>query len=157
MTLAIREAASPAAVEEWDKLRAALKRNPLAAAPPALQQPVWRLWATHRHLAGLESPLSIAAAVGVWVREFGLSEQDAAIILRGFLAPGLMGRFRFASDLMTALAGAAEAAIGLRERAAEAERRAAAPDAEPIDRTAAVRVREELRRRLSESFAPPKG
>lgn len=100
-----------------DKLREAVTANPLVAAPSALQPGIWRLWACHQHL--IPTPLPIAGSLGVWVREHGLHEDDAAAILSRLMHPAKMGSFRFASDLMTELATQATAAIERRKNEAE--------------------------------------
>lgn len=106
-----------------DVIREAVAKNPLAAAPAALQAPIWRVWTCHQHL--FPTPLPVAGAVGVWVREFGLREDDAASILARLLHPSQMGEFRFASDLMTRLAAEASAAIDRRRNEDEVSARRA--------------------------------
>jgi len=98
-------------------VRKVFTENPLAAAPPALRQPVWRVWSLHRHL--FPSPLELAGAVGVFVREHGLTEDEAARVLGGLLTPAKMATFRFAADLMTALCADVEAIVGPRRTADE--------------------------------------
>jgi hypothetical protein len=82
----------------------ALLQHPLRALPPTVRPDAFRLWLCHRHLSGLESASSIAFAVAVWMHQDGLTEQDAAASLSSLLRPERMGSFRFASDLLTALA-----------------------------------------------------
>lgn len=109
------------AVESFDVVRKAFESAPLNAAPAGLRPAVWRVWTVTAHL--FPNPLPLAAAVGLWVRDHGLREDDAAAILTGFCSPTRMGQFRFASDLMTALANAAAEAIRRRKVQAEAQDR----------------------------------
>jgi hypothetical protein len=153
MTLAVRSSESTelVAVDGWEQTRKALVRNPLRAAPQGLQQPIWRLWACHRHLTGLESPLSLAAMFGVWCREYGLTEDDAAAILAGCLSPERMGQFKFASDLITHLAGAA--AVAIRRRKVEAEQAARREAGESITAEEQARAAEMLQRWQDQLFS----
>lgn len=113
----------PAPKPDLATIRKQVEANPLAAAPAAIRHAVWRLWTCHRHLQGMDSSLSLAATVGVWIREFGLRTDDAAAILKSFLAPARMSQFRFGSDLMTALAAEVKRVIDRRREEAETERR----------------------------------
>jgi hypothetical protein len=110
------------AVESFETVRRAFEVAPLNAAPSALRPAVWRLWTLTAHL--FPNPLPLAAAVGLWVRDYGLTEDDATAILAGFTSPARQCEFRFASDLMTALATEAGRAIHKRKREAEAKARA---------------------------------
>lgn len=95
------------------------------AAPAASRAAVWRLWTCHQHL--FASALPIAGAVGVWVRDHDLREEDAVEILTRAMSPFRMSDFRFASDLMTWLAGEARQAIERRRNQAEIEARRVGP------------------------------
>ena len=66
--------------------------------------------------------MPIAGAVSVWIDRHGLRPDDAADILRDMLAPQRMGKFSFASDLMTTLAGMANERINKRRQEAELAR-----------------------------------
>lgn len=112
---------------ELAKVRDDLTLKPLEAAPAELRHAVWRLWALHQHL--FPSPLPLAAAVGLWVREFDLDERDAAAVLAALTSPAGMAKHRFAADLMTALAEAARFKIDERRAVA---RQAAQPKHEPL-------------------------
>lgn len=102
---------------DLESLQQQVTDRPLSAAPPGCRRAVWRLWTCHQHL--FPSPLPLAAVVGVWVRERGLAEEDANQILAAALSPGRMAAYRFAADLMTDLATAAQAAIDRRRREAQ--------------------------------------
>ena len=82
-----------------------------------LQPGIAKLWSAHQHL--FADPLPIAAAVGIWVVDHGLSIADADRILRVMMAPSNMATYHFHADLMTTLAALAEQAI---RRSAEAQR-----------------------------------
>lgn len=131
---------------EVNRLMAALEKEPLKAAPARLRHSVWRVWVIHSHL--MPTPLPLAAAVGMWVREYGLTEDDAAAVLDTMLSPTAIGQHRFAADLMTALATAAAAAIrAAAERKAALDRRAmyAKPD-DPAAREKVAEIRDGLLR-----------
>lgn len=115
------ELATVARAAELADVRRRVSENPLAAAPAGVVHPVWKLWACVQHL--FPSPLPLAAVVGVWVREHGLTEDDAERILGKFLQPDRMAEFRFPSDLMTALATAAKESITQRKQEAERAKR----------------------------------
>lgn len=124
-------------------------KTPLRLLPPPLQPPALRLWACHRHLAGMESALSLAGMLSVWISEFGLSVDDAQTVLVGMLDPRKMQHFRFASDLTSSLAAEASRVIEQRKKEAKAERdRKIAEDAKrnavPLDG-----LKDELRKRGS--------
>lgn len=98
----MHDLANPEPTGPFGAMTKALMDAPLNVAPSALRPAIWRVWQVHQHL--FPSPLPIAAAVGVWVRDHGLSEADAQAILTAMLSPEMMGNFRYASDLMTTLA-----------------------------------------------------
>lgn len=102
---------------------AALLQHPLRALPLAVRPDAWRVWICHRHLSGLDSPMAIAGAVKVWMANDGLIEEDAAAALKSLLSPMRMGSFKFASDLMTALAKEVDEAIRRRRIDRETEER----------------------------------
>lgn len=122
--------------------RKAVADNPLMAAPAPLRHAIWRVWTCHQHL--FPSPLPLAGAVAVWVREFGLREDDAAVILAGLMSPDRMATHRFHADLMTSLAAGASEAIRRRRAEAEAAERAAAERVSPTERAAARELLAEL-------------
>lgn len=102
-----------------------LIKKPLRALPASVQPAALRLWTMHRHLAGLESPLSIASALSVWIEFHGLEPSDAIKVLDLLTAPGRMASHKFASDLMTAISAEVSTAITRRQQQREAaERRA---------------------------------
>lgn len=137
--IAISEAAKPATKHDLDSIRKRVESNPLAAAPNQLRHGVWRLWCCHQHL--FPTPLPLAAAVGVWVREHGLHREDAAAILADFLSPGRMAQFKFASDLLASLAFAAQQSIARRKTAREATiRRQEASEAAPLSASDRERI-----------------
>lgn len=97
----------------------ALVKKPLLALPEACRPDALVLWTMHRHLVGMESAMAISAAVSVWIQRNGLSEEDASDAMRALVSPERMGGFKFASDLMTALA--AEVTERIRRRRTERE------------------------------------
>ncbi len=106
------------------ELREAFAKNPLAAAPPALRQPVWRVWVLHQHL--FPSAIELAGMIGVFVREQGLTEAEAAKILIGLLDSSKTKTYRFAGDLMTQLCADVDAVLAPRramEELRESQRR----------------------------------
>jgi len=103
-------------------------KRPLTVLPEELRPAVLRLWVMHKHLAGMDTPLPIAGALTVWVEEHGLHKDDAVKILDELQSPFRMAEFKFASDLMTALAQSVAAVVTDRKKreAAEDRRREAA-------------------------------
>jgi len=99
-----------------------LLRRPLLALPPELRPEALLLWSTHKHLKGMESPLSLTAALAVWIERFGLRIDDAKRILGDMLAPASMAGASYTSDLMTTLAAAVDQQIKLRQKQAEQQR-----------------------------------
>ena len=110
---AVVPAVAPEAMS-LSETRKELTKRPLASAPKELQHVVWRVWTCHQHL--FSSPMPIAAATGIWVREFGLQIEDAREILNAFLSPARMASFKYHSDLMTEYAAMAKDAIERRKR-----------------------------------------
>lgn len=100
---------------EPDTLRE-LTEHPLRMLPNALRGEVLALWAAHRHLVGLESPMSLAAMLSIWMRRSGLLTEDAVLCCRRLLDPEQMQSHRFASDLTTTLATAVAEVIRARKR-----------------------------------------
>ena len=148
LTPASRPAPPPGAMTA-EQVRQAVADRPLLACPAPLRQAVWKVWVCHQHL--FPSVLPLAGAVGVWVREHGLREADAAAVLRGMLAPGRMAGYRFASDLLTDLAGLARGAVELR-REEERKAREAAGQAAADRRPRATAEQMEAFRAVAESF-----
>lgn len=114
-------------------------KKPLRLLPPAVRPAALEVWACHRHLKGLESPLPIAGMLAVWIERFDLPADDATAVLKRMLHPEQIGQHKFASDLTSTLA--AEVAAVLRRRKHEreqAEQRVAAEreaaEAVPPDR-----------------------
>lgn len=97
-----------------------LIERPLLALPAEIRPAALLLWTLHKHLKGLESPLPIATAVGLWVSDYGLSVADAVEILRDMCSPAAMAKAEFTSDLITTLA--LRTHNRLRDRRIEAER-----------------------------------
>lgn len=115
----------------------AVLAKPLRLLPPAVRPAALRVWACHRHLAGLESPLSLASLVSVWIGEHGLTPDDATEVLDRMLDPECVGRHKFASDLTTALAGEVAAVLKRRRQIEQqartrAEHEKAAAEALPL-------------------------
>jgi hypothetical protein len=94
-------------------------KTPLRLLPESVQPAALRLWACHKHLAGLETPLPLAGMISVWITEHNLRDDDAAEILNELMAPDRMQGFKFASELTTTLAALVNSRI--RARRAEAE------------------------------------
>ena len=109
-------AVTPATIQE-------LVKRPLLALPVELRAEALMVWATHKHLKGMESPLSLTAALSVWVERFGLAVGDAKGILAAMLAPGEMAKAGFTSDFMTGLAARVDAVLKQRTREGDDERR----------------------------------
>lgn len=148
-SLATRD--SPAMVREKQlaTIREQITTNPLMAAPSSLQHAVWKLWFCNKHI--LPSPDAIAANFGVWVREWNLSESEAAEILREHTAPAKAATFKFHADLMTSLANAAGKAIERRMQIDEQlERRNADSTVSPEERAEARRLVRNLLSQLTE-------
>lgn len=97
-----------------------LLEHPLRALPAEVRPAALLLWTTHRHLKGLETPLSISTAVGLWLQDYGLRSDDAVEILRSMCSPDSMANSGFTSDLITGLASRVH--LKLRERRGEAAR-----------------------------------
>jgi len=114
---------------------AAVLETPLRLLPREVRPAALRVWTCHRHLAGMESPVALAALLSVWIDEHGLAPADAATALGRMLAPDRVGLHKFASDLTADLA--AEVAETLRRRAKEAEQQR---QREQADRDAAAAV-----------------
>lgn len=79
----------------------AIFKTPMLAVPIPLRPVVAEVWMLHRHLAGMESPLALAAAISVWIDRWGLTQDDLKAVLVGMTHPGQMGNVKFASDLMS--------------------------------------------------------
>lgn len=121
---------------------AELTQHPLRMLPLPLRPTVTALWACHRHLVGLESPMPLAALISVWISQHGLTVEDAEACCRAMLAPHAVAAHRYASDLTAALAQSVARAIDQRLRTQrDADRRRAAAD----DAAAAARP-DEVRR-----------
>lgn len=100
--------------------RGQIMADPLCAAPPELEQDIFRLWACVQHL--FPSPLPIAGLVRVWVDLHGLTVADARAILLSMLSPDCVGSFKFAADLTAALASRVAERLKSIAKAAEVER-----------------------------------
>lgn len=98
-----------------DTIRELLKR-PLLALPPELRAEALLVWSTHKHLKGMESPLSLTAAIAVWIERFGLRVDDAKQILADMLAPGAMAKAGYTSDFMTGIAAMVDERIKARRK-----------------------------------------
>ena len=58
---------------------AAVIADPMLACPEAIRPDLWQTWVCHQHL--FPSALPLAGSLGRWVREAGLSVDDAQHIL----------------------------------------------------------------------------
>lgn len=115
----------------------AVLAKPLRLLPAEVRPAALRVWACHRHLAGLESPLPLAALLAVWIGEYGLTADDASDVLGRMLDPECVGRHKFASDLTTTLATEVSQTLKRRRQAVEqartrAEHERAAAEALPL-------------------------
>lgn len=81
-----------------------LMEHPLKVLPTNCRSAVFKLWACHRHLHGLDSPLSIAVLFHTWIHDFGLKPEDVNSICTGLLSPQHVAQHRFASDLTSKIA-----------------------------------------------------
>jgi hypothetical protein len=100
-----------------------LLKTPLLALPPEVRPQALKVWAMNRHLYGLESPLSLAGSIAVWIDEHGLRSEDAVLILKRITHPLRMQEIKKTSDLMSKIAFEAAEAIRNRRLEAEAEER----------------------------------
>jgi hypothetical protein len=98
-------------------------KRPLRILPEELRPAVLRLWVMHKHLAGMDSALPIAGALTVWIEEHGLKTEEAVKIMAMLQSPTKMAEFKFASDLMTALAQTVASTIRDRYEREESRRR----------------------------------
>jgi hypothetical protein len=105
-------------------------KKPLRLLPPAVRPAALEVWACHRHLKGLESPLPLAGMLWVWIERFDLRPGDATAVLQRMLHPEQVGQHKFASDLTSALA--AEVANVLRRQKSEAAQAEAQAKAEAM-------------------------
>lgn len=119
-----------AAVAERDRLMieaaniATILDTPFLLLPAELQVPTMRVWMTHRHLKGMESGVSLAAMLSVWMDEFGLTAADARRALRLMLSPAAIAGHKYSSDLTSHLGDVVEKMIARQEQLKEqAERR----------------------------------
>jgi hypothetical protein len=78
--------------------------DPLSPAPEKLHEDIYRAWLCFRHLAGLDSPLSLAANCGTWVNLHGVPLAAVAQALRAVTHPRRVREVKYASDLLTVLA-----------------------------------------------------
>lgn len=78
-------AIAPCHASDLPKLQKELEVRPLTAATAGVRLNVWRVWSVYQYL--FPSPLPLAAMLGVWVREYGLTEDDANRILADLLSP----------------------------------------------------------------------
>ena len=123
-----------------------LVKRPLLALPAELRAEALLVWATHKHLKGMESPLSLTSALSIWVDRFGLRVADAKEILAGMLAPGEMAKAGFTSDFMTNLAARVDGVVKHRAREDAEERRRQLDDAANADNLPAEVTRAVLRK-----------
>ena len=115
---------------------AAVLETPLRLLPREVRPAALRVWTCHRHLAGMESPVSLAALLAVWIDEHDLHPDDAAAALKRMLAPESVGRHKFASDLTTDLAAEVATAIRRRKLAKDQDERRTPEEREKIRQTA---------------------
>lgn len=103
-------------------IRAVLS-DPFSLLPAPVRPAALRTWTCYRHLTGMESGLSIAALVAVWIDEDGLRSDDACACLSAMLRPEKVGDHKFASDLTASLAAAVGMVLKRRRTEAENEQR----------------------------------
>lgn len=130
--------------------------NPSNMVPPEVRPALLECWATHRHLAGMETAFAIAAPMSVWINRHGLHSDDATAVLLEMQRPENYAKHVFASDLLSAIGGYVagkikdrknqEALARLRDEAAEAKAyEDAMTPAQKIARSADLkRIREEF-------------
>lgn len=100
-------------------------------------------WGMHRHLSGMESPLALASMISVWIRDWGLAEEDAATCLRSMCAPDSMGKHKFTSDFVTELSAYVDRAIKERKKE-KARREMLAPEIDPDEAAKAAAIIREI-------------
>jgi hypothetical protein len=93
-----------------DSLREVIA-HPLRLLPEEVRPEALTLWACHRHLAGLETPMPIASLLSIWLSRDGLEMADAIAACRAMLTVEAVARHKFASDLTTELAQACATAM----------------------------------------------
>ncbi len=134
-------------INEHTLTGAALQAHLMGKLRGSTQRAVMACHAMHREMRGLEEPLSVLSWITIWIRDWGLLEEDAEIILRAMTNPERVKDHNFANELKTSLANAAHAMIKRRE----SERLAAAargPDISPEERANAAAVLADYRNRI---------
>jgi hypothetical protein len=115
--------------------------NPIGSLlPREVRGPVNRLWACYSHL--LPSSLSLASTIRVYLDDHGLHPDDVPHLCSRLLSPEYQSRHKFASDLLTSLAGLVTDIVRRRRAAEEtaqrltesAKERKGAPPAEFLSR-----------------------
>ncbi len=115
---------------------------------------------THRHLNGMASPVPLLSSLTIWIRDWGLLEEDARAVLGTMCSPAMMREHKFGSDFMADLAAGAAEMI----RRRESERKAASlrgPDISPEEQAKVQAKLAEIRNGVgtaanaSPEFAPP--
>ena len=106
------------ALADLDQAKA-IMRTPSILVPPEVRPALFECWACHRHLAGLDTPLPIAALVSTWIGRYDLRPDDAIEMLHSIQHPDHCAKHKFASDLTATLAGLVS--VRLKQRRAEAE------------------------------------
>jgi len=121
----------------------ALQKALFARLQPDTRKAVVACHSLHREMKGLEDPLTVLTWVTIWVRDWGLREDDAATILRAMTDPEKLREHKFASDLKCSLADAA--AVCIKRRAAEAKQAALrGPEIAPDEQAKAAGMIREL-------------
>ena len=108
---------------------------PSILLPPQVRPALMECWLAHNTIKGLEkNSLAIAVPMSVWLRDDGLTEADAAAILRRQQRLANFGNYNFASELVNAIAEQCRAAVATRRREAETAERGSIPQASIADR-----------------------
>lgn len=102
---------------------AAILDKPLLALPPQVRPAALLFWMSYKHLSGMESAISIASRISIWIDRHGLLPEDAVKILDNMLAPAEMASHEFASQVLAKLACQVTQVIDRRKTVAELRRR----------------------------------
>lgn len=100
------------------------KTSPLAGLPDGWREKVKFFYAAYSDY--FKSPVGLAAMVRYWIKEFGLTLDEADVIFRRMLHPDEVAKIQFAGQAMAALGrlvGEAVVARNTRRQAEEAAKR----------------------------------
>lgn len=109
------------------------KPSPLAGLPDGWREKVKFFYAAYSDY--FKSPVGLAAMVRYWIKEFGLTLDEADVIFRRMLRPDEVAKIQHAGQAMAALGRMVDAAVTARRDANrnEVQRRRLAADAARFD------------------------